>query len=53
MLSLLRKLSDSGTSWVFGFKVKGYHPQPDPPTHHQDTGKNFFTIYKQTQFVGL
>jgi hypothetical protein len=52
MLSL-RKLSDLGTSWVFGSKVKGYHPQPDPPTHHQDTCKNFFTIYKQTQFVGL
>ncbi len=31
MLSLLTKLSDLGTSWVFGSKLKGYHPQLDPP----------------------
>jgi hypothetical protein len=49
----LTKLSDLGIAWVFGSKLKGYHPQPDPPSHHQDPPKNFFTIYKQTQFVGL
>ncbi len=51
MLSFLTKLSDLGIAWVFGSKVKGYHPQPDPPSHHQDPPKNFFTIYKQTQFL--
>jgi len=53
MVLLLTKLSDLGTSWVFGSKLKGYHPQPDPPTHHKDPPKNFFPIYKQTQFGGL
>ncbi len=35
MLSLFTKLSDLGTAWVFASKLKGHHPQPHPPSHHQ------------------
>ncbi len=45
MLSLLTKLSDFGTSWVFGSKLKGYHPQLDPPNPPQ---KLFYHIQTNT-----
>ncbi len=49
MLSPLTKLSDLGTSWVFGSKLKGYHPQLDPHNPPQRSSqKLLYHIYVYT-----